>query len=57
MMVAVKNGLALIAAASGPYHRFSPDFSTGQPSGANLQIALDMAKYVNSFMWRGDPPR
>ena len=24
---------------------------------ANLQIAQDMGKYVNSFMWRGDPPR
>ena len=57
VMVAVKNGLALIATAVGPYHRFSPDFGTGQPSGANLQIALDMAKYVNSFSWRGDPPR
>jgi hypothetical protein len=57
VMVAVKNDLALIAAASGPYHRFTPDFGTGQPSGANLQIALDMAKYVNSFAWRGDPPR
>jgi hypothetical protein len=57
VMVAVKNGLALIATAAGPYHKFSPDFGTGQPSGANLQLALDMAKYVNSFSWRGDPPR
>ena len=23
----------------------------------NLQLALDMGKYVNSFSWRGDPPR
>jgi hypothetical protein len=57
MMVAVKNGLALSAAAVGPYHKFAPDFGTGQPSGANLQLALDMSKYVNSFTWRGDPPR
>jgi hypothetical protein len=57
VMVAVKNGLALIATAAGPYHKFSPDFGTGQPSGANFQLALDMAKYVNSFSWRGDPPR
>jgi len=57
VMVAVKNGLALIATAVGPYHKFSPDFGTGQPSGANLQLALDMAKYVNSFSWRGDPLR
>lgn len=57
VMVAVKNGLALVAAAVGPYHQFSPDFGSGHPSGANLQIALDMGKYVNSFQWRGDPPR
>jgi hypothetical protein len=57
VMVAVKNDLALIAAAVGPYHEFSPDFGTGHPSGANLQLAMDMAKYVNSFTWRGDPPR
>lgn len=57
MMVAVKNGLALVASAVGPYHRFSPDYGTGQPSAANLELALDMAKYVNSFTWRGDAPR
>src|SRR5882757_1102118 len=57
VMVAVKNDVALIAAAAGPYHEFSPSFGTGHPSGANLQLAMDMAKYVNSFAWRGDPPR
>lgn len=57
VMVAVKNDLALVAAAVGPYHQFGPDFGFGKPSGANLQIALDMGKYVNSFSWRGDPPR
>ena len=57
VMVAVKNDLALVAAAVGPYHRFGPDFGSGKPSGANIQIALDMGKYVNSFSWRGDPPR
>ena len=57
VMVAVKNGLALIAAAVGPYHQFGPDFGSVRPSGANLQLALDMGKYVNSFTWRGDPPR
>lgn len=57
VMVAVKNDVALIAAAAGPYHEFSPQFGTGHPSGANLQLAMDMAKYVNSFAWRGDPPR
>lgn len=57
VMVAVKDDLALVAAAVGPYHEFGPDFGFGKPSGANLQIALDMGKYVNSFSWRGDPPR
>jgi hypothetical protein len=57
VMVAVKNDLALVAAAVGPYRQFGPDFGFGKPSGANTQIALDMGKYVNSFSWRGDPPR
>ncbi|KAA0086626.1 zinc ribbon domain-containing protein [Mycolicibacterium sp. P9-64] len=57
VMVAVKNDIALVAAAAGPYHEFSPSFGTGHPSGANLQLAMDMAKYVNSFAWRGDPAR
>jgi hypothetical protein len=57
VMVAVKNDLALIAAAVGPFHEFGPDFGPGPPSGANLEIAQDMGKYVNSFSWRGDPPR
>ncbi|OBK77043.1 hypothetical protein [Mycobacterium sp. 1164985.4] len=57
VMVAVKDDLALVAAAVGPYHQFGPDFGFGKPSGANLQIALDMGKYVNSFSWRGDAPR
>ncbi|MGV0791985.1 hypothetical protein [Mycolicibacterium sp. XJ1819] len=57
VMVAVKDGLALVAAATGPYREYGPDFGFGKPSGANTQIALDMGKYVNSFSWRGDPPR
>ena len=57
VMVAIKNDLALVAAGVGPYHAFGPDFGFGKPSGANTQIALDMGKYVNSFSWRGDPPR
>jgi hypothetical protein len=57
LMVAVKNDYALVASAVGPYHEFSPSFGNGHPSGANLQLALDMAKYVNSFAWRGDAPR
>ena len=57
VMVAVKYDLALVAAAVGPYREFTPDFGSGHPSGANFFLALDMSKYVNSFRWRGDPPR
>ena len=55
-MTAVRNDYALVAAAIGPYHEFSPDFGTGHPSGVNLQLAMDMGKYVNSFRWRDDTP-
>ena len=54
VMVAVRNDYALVAAAVGPYHEFTRDFGTGHPSGVNLQLAMDMGKYVNSFRWR-DP--
>lgn len=57
VLVAEKNGLDLIATATGPYREFGPHFGTGRPSAANLELALDMDKYVNSFTWRGDPPR
>lgn len=57
IVVAVKNDLALVAGAVGPFHRFEPDFGPGPPSPANLQVAQDLGKYVNSFSWRGDPPR
>jgi hypothetical protein len=53
----VKNDLALVAFAVGPERAFRPGFGPGPPSGANLQLAMDMGKYVNSFRWRGDPPR
>lgn len=56
-IAAVKNDLALIASAVGPFREFGPDSGPGHPSGANLQIAEDMGQYVNSFTWRGDPPR
>lgn len=54
VMAAVKHDYALIAAAVGPYHAFSADYGTGHPSGANLELAMDMGKYVNSFRWAGD---
>ncbi|MCV7225413.1 hypothetical protein [Mycolicibacterium komossense] len=57
VLVAVKNDLALVAAAIGPFREFGPDSGPGLPSGANLELAEDLGKYVNSFLWRGDPPR
>ncbi len=54
---AVKNNLALVAVADGPFRQFRPGIGPGPPSPANLQIAQDMGKYVDSFSWRGDPPR
>jgi hypothetical protein len=57
VMVAIKKNYALVAAAIGPYHEFTPAFGSGHPSGANLQLALDMGKYVNSFIWRDSSRR
>jgi hypothetical protein len=55
VMVAVKNDYALAAAAIGPYREFTRDDGPGHPSAANLQLAMDMGKYVNSFRWNNDP--
>ncbi|MGE2689325.1 zinc ribbon domain-containing protein [Mycolicibacterium pulveris] len=52
VMVAVKYDYALVAAAIGPYREFTPDDGPAHPSAANLQLAMDMGKYVNSFRWR-----
>ncbi|MGV0990627.1 MAG: hypothetical protein ACOYB7_00080 [Mycobacterium sp.] len=57
LMAAVKKDLALVATAEGPFRRFTPDFGPGLPSAANLEIAMEMSKYADSFSWRGDPPR
>jgi hypothetical protein len=56
-IAAVKDDVALVAFGVGPYRAFGPDFGPGPPSGANLEIAIDMGKYVNSFQWTGDPAR
>jgi hypothetical protein len=53
-MAAVKDDLALVAFATGPYRSFGPDSGPGLPSAANLQLAEDLGKYVNSFRWAGD---
>jgi hypothetical protein len=57
IIAAVKNDLALVAVAAGPFRRFSQDFGPGPPSSANLELAMEMGKYVDSFSWNGDPPR
>lgn len=57
IIAAVKNDLALVATAEGPYRRFSRDFGPGPPSSANMELAMDMGTYVESFRWKGDPPR
>jgi hypothetical protein len=54
VMAAVRHDYALIATAAGPYHEFSSEYGPGHPSGANLEVAMDMGKYVNSFRWFGD---
>ncbi len=51
VMASVKNDVALVAFASGPYRAFGPDAGPGLPSGANLELAQDLGKYVNSFQW------
>lgn len=51
VMAAVKNDLALVAFATGPYRAFGPTSGPGLPSGANLELAGDLGKYVNSFQW------
>ena len=50
VMVAVKNGLALVAAAEGPKEKFTPK-NSGHPSGVNLMIAQALGNSVNSFTW------
>lgn len=54
VMAAVKNDLALVAFATGPYRSFGPNSGPGLPSAANLELAEDLGKYVNSFQWGGD---
>lgn len=57
VIAAVKNDFALIGGGIGPYRQFGPDSGPGRPSPANVAIAEEMGRYVNSFMWASDPPR
>ncbi|MGH3971099.1 MAG: hypothetical protein ACRDTV_24070 [Mycobacterium sp.] len=56
VMASIKNGLALIAAANGPFEDIPPRV-IGHPSGVNFRVAFWIGYYVNSFTWRGDPER
>ena len=56
-ITAIKNGIALGVLADGPYHEFTPMQPDGHPSGADLAVAAALGEFVNSFMWKGDPPR
>jgi hypothetical protein len=58
VMAAVKHDYALIAVAGGPYHEFSQNGLTdGHASGANVFVAFLLDRLINSFSWKGDPPR
>jgi hypothetical protein len=65
VLVAVKNDLALVATAEGPYVAFQPATKqnprgpgvTGHPSGAGLALAERMGPFINSFTWKGDAVR
>lgn len=57
VMVAVKNGVALVAVATGP--TYWPAHPVGHPTGAELAEVNNTPFYywVNSFRWKDDPPR
>ena len=62
IMVAVKNGTAVIAEAAGPvFYPEDPSGSIMHATGAQLAIADDSNAlfhyWVNSVSWKGDPPR
>lgn len=61
VMVAVKNDLALVGEAFGPYHKSAQrdaNIDDGHATAASLQIAVFFFDpLINSFTWRGDPLR
>jgi hypothetical protein len=62
IMVAVKNGTAVIAEAAGPvFYPADPSGTIMHATGAELAIADDSNAlfhyWVNSVSWKGDPPR
>jgi hypothetical protein len=62
IMVAVKNGTAVIVEAAGPvFYPEDPSGTIMHATGAELEIADDANAlfhyWVNSVSWKGDPPR
>lgn len=56
VMVAVKNGVALVGEAVGDYHAFTP--ADGHASAVGLLVAPQLLDpLINTFAWQGDPPR
>jgi hypothetical protein len=55
VMVAVKNDVALVALATGPFYQDKDE--PGHASGASMDVAGELGYFVNSFSWKGDPPR
>ena len=57
VMVGVKNDVALVATAIGPFEAATPD-TTGHPTGLGLLVAeFLLDPMINSIRWQGDPPR
>lgn len=62
IMVAVKNGIAVVAEAAGPvFYPADPGGAIMHATGTQLQVADDANAlfhyWVNSVSWKGDPPR
>ena len=58
VMAAVKDDLAIVAAATGQYYAFTPDgVNVGHASAANLVVALFADDPINTVRWPGDPAR
>jgi hypothetical protein len=62
IIVAVKNGTAVVAEAAGPvYYPANPEGTIMHATGAQLAVADDSDAlfhyWVNSVSWKGDPPR
>lgn len=62
IMVAVKNGTAVVAEAAGPvFYPADPGGTIMHATGAELAIADEpnalLGYWVNSVSWKGDPPR